>query len=162
MRIVLYILIIFLFTTCNQENGDVRKLQRKIDSLQNRLAETYKPGFGEFMSGIQTHHAKLWFAGQNNNWALADFEVHEIQESLAGIQKFCTDRPETKAITMINAPLDSISNAITKKDPGLFKNSFVLLTNTCNNCHKITNHGFNIVIIPSVLPVSNQDFRTTK
>ena len=35
------------------------------------------PGFEEFMSNIQAHHAKLWFAGQNHNWKLADFEIHE-------------------------------------------------------------------------------------
>ena len=151
-----------LILSCNSNQGKYRKLQTKIDSLQKELAETYKPGFGEFMSGIQIHHAKLWFAGQNQNWALADFEVHEIQESLDDIQKFCTDRPETKAITMINPAIDSISNAIAQKDPGRFKSSFVLLTNTCNSCHKATEHGFNVVTIPTNLPVVNQDFKASK
>jgi hypothetical protein len=137
-------------------------MQATIDSLQKQLNETYKPGFGEFMSGIQTHHAKLWFAGQNQNWPLADFEVHEIQEALEDLQKFCSDRPELKTIEMINPAMDSVNNAIQQKNPQLFKSSFVLLTNTCNNCHKATEHGFNVVTVPTNLPVVNQDFKPVK
>lgn len=147
--------------SCNQKNDNVQKMQVTIDSLKKELAETYKPGFGEFMSGIQTHHAKLWFAGLNENWALADFEVHEIQESLEAIQKFCADRPESKAISMINPAIDSISNSITQKNSSLFKSSFVLLTNTCNTCHNQTEHGFNVVTIPSASPVVNQEFKVS-
>ena len=134
-------------------------MQAKIDSLQKKLAETYKPGFGEFMSGIQTHHAKLWFAGQNKNWALAEFEMHEIQEALDAILKFCSERPEVKQMGMINPAIDSINNAIGQKNPELFKSSFILLTNTCNKCHKATDHGFNVVTVPTNLPVVNQDFK---
>jgi hypothetical protein len=114
------------------------------------------------MTGIQLHHAKLWFAGQNQNWPLADFEIHEIQESLDDIGEFCSDRPEVKSIGMIKAPIDSVTSAIQQKNLQLFKSSFSLLTNTCNNCHKATDHGFNVVIIPTNPPVSNQDFRVAK
>ena len=160
MKSILVISLILVFTTCRQQDKSVTQLQSKIDSLEKKLADTYKPGFGEFMSGIQTHHAKLWFAGQNQNWPLADFEIHEIQESLENIQKFCTDREETKSIGMINARIDSLINAIQQKNPDLFKNSYTLLTNTCNNCHIATKHEFNIVTIPSSPPVTNQDFKS--
>ncbi|MFI5132645.1 MAG: hypothetical protein ACHQFX_21760 [Chitinophagales bacterium] len=162
MRYLLPIVALFLIFSCNQENDKMQQMQSTIDSLQKQIAETYKPGLGEFMSGIQTHHAKLWFAGQNQNWALADFEIHEIEESLDDIRKFCSDRPEVKVIAMINSPIDSVSNAIQQKDLQLFKSSFILLTNTCNNCHKATDHSFNVVTIPSSLPVVNQDFRPVK
>src|SRR5258708_38603889 len=110
-----------IIISCNQENNKVYQMQATIDSLGKKLDETYKPGFGEFMSGIQVHHAKLWFAGQNKNWPLADFEVHEIQESLDDIQKFCNDRPEIKSIGMIKPAIDSVNNAIQQKNLMLFK-----------------------------------------
>lgn len=159
MKIFALITITLIITSCNQQGDKINELQSTIDSLQKQLNETYKPGFGEFMSGIQTHHAKLWFAGQNQNWPLADFEVHEIQEALEDVQKFCSDRPEIKAIGMINPAIDSIDNAIQQKSSQLFKNSFILLTNTCNNCHKATDHGFNVVTIPTNLPAVNQEFK---
>jgi hypothetical protein len=144
---------------CNQQNTQASQMQSKIDSLQEQLDKTYKPGLGEFMTGIQLHHAKLWFAGQDQNWPLADFEIHEIQESLDDIDLFCKDRPEVKSIGMLKPAIDSVTNAIQQKNLQWFKNSFSALTNTCNNCHKATDHGFNVVIIPTSPPVSNQDFK---
>jgi hypothetical protein len=159
MKFSIVAVLVFMFTACNQQSNQVQEMQSTIDSLQKKLDETYKPGFGEFMSGIQMHHAKLWFAGQNKNWPLADFEVHEISESLDDIQKFCKDRPEVKSIGMINPAIDSVNNAIQQKSLPLFKSSFILLTNTCNNCHKATEHAFNVVTIPVNLPVVNQEFK---
>jgi hypothetical protein len=144
---------------CNAETKEAQRMQSKIDSLQARLNKTYKPGLGEFMTGIQLHHAKLWFAGQNQNWPLADFEIHEIQEALDDINEFCKDRPEIKSIGMLKPTIDSMTEAIGHKDLQSFKNNFSVLTNTCNTCHKATDHGFNVVIIPTNPPVSNQDFR---
>ena len=49
------------------------------DSLHKMMAE-YAPGLGEIMGGIQTHHAKLWYAGINDNWKLAQYEIDELKE----------------------------------------------------------------------------------
>lgn len=162
MKLPALLITISLIISCNQQNDNTKTMQETIDSLQKQLANSYKPGLGEFMSGIQLHHAKLWFAGQNQNWPLADFEVHEIQEALEDIQKFCSDRPEVKAIGMIDPAIDSVNKAIQQKSSDLFKNSFMSLTTTCNNCHKATEHGFNVVTIPVNLPVVNQEFKPIK
>jgi len=162
MRPLLLLSIIMLLAACNQQNNDTTKLQSQVDSLQVKLNNTYRPGLGEFMLGIQLHHAKLWFAGQNRNWALADFEVHEIGESLDNIKKYCTDRPEVKNIGVIDPAINSINEAIKKKDLESFKTAFVALTTNCNNCHKTSQHAFNVVIIPTALPVVNQDFKPSK
>jgi len=159
MKNSILIIITLSIISCNSQTDKVEKMQATIDSLQKKLDDTYKPGFGEFMSGIQMHHAKLWFAGQNQNWPLADFEINEIKEALEDLPKYCADRPEVKSLPMINAPLDSISNAIQQKNIQSFKSSFILLTATCNNCHKETEHAFNVVTIPAGLPVMNQDFK---
>lgn len=161
MRHILLIILTFVFFACNQQT-DNKVLQNRIDSLESKLADTYKPGFGEFMSGIQTHHSQLWFAGQNENWKLADFEVHEIMEAIEDIQKFQTERKESQMIGMINPALDSINNAIQQKNPALFKSSYTLLTYTCNNCHRAADFEFNVVKIPDTQPFSNQDFKISK
>jgi hypothetical protein len=158
-KLLILLPILCILIACNQKSNQPGQMQSKIDSLEKQLDKTYKPGLGEFMTGIQLHHAKLWFAGQNQNWPLADFEIHEIQEALDDIDEFCKDRPEVKSIGMLKPAIDSVTDAIRQKDLQLFKNSFSLLTNTCNNCHKATDHGFNVVVIPVIPPVSNQDFR---
>ena len=148
----------FIFTAGCQNNQQITSLQIQLDSLRNQLNHSYKPGFGEFMSAIQAHHVKLWFAGKNENWELADFEVKEIKELFDDIRTFETDRVETESTTIIDAPLDSVQVAITQKNLPEFEHYFSLLTNTCNTCHQSVDYGFNVVTIPAFQPFANQAF----
>jgi hypothetical protein len=147
-----------VLVSCGQPGPDNTALQAQVDSLQRRMSNSYIPGLGEFMSGIQVHHEKLWFAGTAQNWKLANFEIDEIREALDDIQRFCTDRPEIASIPMILPPMDSISKAVAQQDLPRFKSAFVLLTYTCNNCHRATKHEFNVIQIPTTPPFSNQVF----
>ncbi len=151
--------ILFLIMACNHKNREVSQLQTKIDSLENRLNQAYVPGFGEFMSGIQVHHNKLWFAGINRNWPLADFEIHEIIETVGYIQKYQTRRKESREVDILLPVLDSVSAAVRTGNEIAFRKNFNVLTETCNTCHKQTDFGFNIVKIPDSPPFSNQVFK---
>ena len=148
-----------LAISCKQPDNSNAALQSRIDSLEKKLATTYKPGFGEFMSSIQIRHAKLWFAGKNQNWELADFEMHEIGETLDAIKAYQAEREESKKVDMLKPALDAVNDAIQKKDSALFNSSYLLLTSTCNNCHKAVNFGFNVVKVPDTAPFSNQSFK---
>lgn len=162
--IIKYGIIAALLTLSACNSNDPRKptdpqsLQSQIDSLQKKLNDTYKPGLGEFMSGIQIHHAKLWFAGAAGNWKLADFEVGEIKESLDDIEKYCTDRPEVSSLPMIRPALDSVAAAVSAANTPKFQSAFTFLTTTCNSCHRATKHEFNVIKIPTTPPFSNQEF----
>jgi hypothetical protein len=147
-----------ILISCNQPGHDTDILQSRIDSLQLKLDKSYKPGLGEFMSGMQVHHAKLWFAAEAGNWRLSDFEMKEIREAIDDIQTYCNDRPEVLSIPMIKPALDSVDEAIRNKSITQFKYSYNLLTNTCNNCHRATKHEFNVIQIPTTPPFTNQSF----
>lgn len=151
--------VVCLMISCKQPDESTAVLQSRIDSLEKKLANTYKPGFGEFMSSIQVHHAKLWFAGKDQNWQLADFEMHEIGEAIDAIQQYQTEREESKKVGMLKPSLDAVKDAIDKKDPVLFNSSYLLLTSSCNNCHKAVDFGFNVVKVPDTPPFSNQAFK---
>ena len=99
MKQFLFSSFLFALFSCNNSSDQITQLQKKTDSLQHELNNTYKPGLGEFMSSIQVHHAKLWFAGQNNNWKLADFEIHEIMEAVEDIQHYDQGQGRGKRIT---------------------------------------------------------------
>ncbi|HEU4718945.1 MAG TPA: hypothetical protein VFU15_13970, partial [Bacteroidia bacterium] len=90
-----------LFLCCSSPPDKSAALQEQIDSLQKKLDDTYRPGFGEFMSGIQVHHAKLWFAGKEQNWKLADFELHEIMETVDDLKKYQSERRESDKLIML-------------------------------------------------------------
>ena len=78
---------------CAQQNAADHKTNVAIDSLEKRIQrlekEKYKPGLGELMAVIQMHHAKLWYAGINNNWKLSAFEVDEIKDRIYIRESLC-------------------------------------------------------------------------
>ena len=47
---------------------------------------SYRPGLGELMNFTQMRHAKLWFAGQEQNWQLAQYEVDDCRR---GLMRWC-------------------------------------------------------------------------
>ncbi|MDR3694660.1 hypothetical protein [Mucilaginibacter sp.] len=160
---IIFLLIVFicglsLFSACGSGNNNAQ-LQVQVDSLNKKLAQTYRPGLGEFMMGIQIHHAKIWYAGKNQNWALANFEVGEIRETLEDVKQYCYDRPEVKSLPIIYPALDSLDKAIKAKSPQAFEKGFILLTNSCNECHQTTNHQFNVIKTPETPPFTNQEFK---
>jgi hypothetical protein len=152
-KIMIFILGLMIFTSCSDNSKQIRELENKLEEVKS-----YKPGFGEFMSNVQIHHAKLWFAGKNQNWKLTEFEINEIKETFDDLKIYQSEREETKLIPMISVALDSVSSSIEQKDLKLFKNSFVLLTNTCNDCHLAAHFEFNKIKIPETPPFSNQVF----
>lgn len=158
IKYFLILISLLLLYSCSDNSVRVSQLQNEINELQKKVYDSYKPGFGEFMSNVQIHHAKLWFAGINQNWALADFEVKEIKESFDDLKKYQTEREETKMIPMINIPIDSVNVAIQRKDLKSFKDDFVSLAKTCNACHSENHFEFNRIKIPETPPFSNQVF----
>lgn len=151
------LILVFSFSSCKDEK--MERLQNDVDSLKTKMENSYKPGLGEFMLAVQTHHAKLWFAGINENWELADFETGEIKETLDDAVKYLPERKETKEVPMIFPALDSLHVSINNKDLKMFTKSYKTLTNTCNDCHKAVHFEFNVIKIPTSEPVSDQDFK---
>lgn len=129
--------------------------------LKQRLKDAYKPGFGEFMGNIQRHHAKLWFAGINENWKLADYELHELVENVEDIEKYVIERIESRQVVMLEPSINNIKKAIGKKDLLKFKESFNNLTASCNSCHTSNSFEFNVITIPKNPPVTNQEFKVS-
>lgn len=160
MKHIFLILLTFMLFACSpqMQTDEIKTLQNRIDSLETKLSDTYKPGLGDLMGNIQIHHGKLWFAGQNQNWQLADFEIHELEEAIEDIEAFHKGRKEIETIDMIKPALEAVENAIDQKDPIAFTTGYNILTNTCNACHQAADHGFIVIQTPENLPFSNQDF----
>jgi hypothetical protein len=161
-KIILFILTLSLASCSLQNDEQAKMLQGRIDALEEKQNDSYRPGLGEFMLGIQMHHAKLYFAGKNSNWQLADFELGEINETIEGIKKYANDRKEVKTIDMINKPLTNLDSAVKHQDVKEFETDFSLLTATCNSCHQTNGFAFNVIKVPDALPVSDQVFTPAK
>jgi hypothetical protein len=126
--------------------------------------EAYVPGLGEMMSLQQMRHAKLWFAGQAENWELAAYEIDELGEGFDDIVKFHPTHkdspvaPKDAIPRMVTEPLKDLRAAVDKKDSQTFGRAYNSLTAACNNCHQATNFAFNAVQTPAMNPYPNQVF----
>ncbi|OAI15505.1 hypothetical protein A1507_13835 [Methylomonas koyamae] len=124
----------------------------------------FVPGLGEIMAQTSTRHAKLWFAGQAQNWALAAYEVDELHEGIEDAGKY---HPTHKHIRQpipdllaqyLDQPLAALDQAVKAKNQQAFIANYDKLTAACNACHQATEFGFNVVARPSFNPFANQVF----
>ncbi len=116
---------------------------------------SYKPGLGELMNFTQMRHAKLWFAGREQNWQLALYEADELQEGFDDVVRFHSshkDSPLPLSLLMpkiMNQSLGDLRDAIRAHDEQAFVAAYDELTAGCNSCHQAANFGFNVVRRPS-------------
>jgi len=128
------------------------------------VAEPYTPGLGEIMTLQQMRHNKLWWAGQAANWDLAAYEIKELGEGFDDIVTYHPTHEESPVAPrdaiprMITAPIADLREVIGKRDAQAFEPAFDALTKACNDCHRATNFGFNVVQQPTMNPYSNQAF----
>jgi hypothetical protein len=123
------------------------------------------PGLGEIMTLNQMRHAKLWRAGEAQNWSLAAYELDELQEGFDDVIRFHPTHkdaplPLSALVPKIMAePMQGVRHAVESKNREAFVAAYDGLTNACNSCHQATNFGFNVVRRPADASwFSNQDF----
>jgi hypothetical protein len=128
--------------------------------------ESYEPGLGAFMTATQLRHAKLWFAGKQNNWDLAAYEIDEIKEGLedaARLHPSFDGVPVAEMIkTIIDPRIAGLEKAVRAKSSAKFIVAFDELTSGCNRCHAGANKPFIRIQRPTESPLTNQNFAPEK
>jgi hypothetical protein len=120
----------------------------------------YAPGMGDLMSDLQLRHAKLWYAGRAKNWPLADFELHEIEETFERVARW---HPEEEGMPVgpslqayMHSGTEALEQGAAQRDTAAFEAAFDQFTQGCNRCHAAMKHEFIVIQRPSTEPVSNQ------
>jgi hypothetical protein len=126
-----------------------------------RQGEGYIPTLAAIMREIQFCHIKLSYAGQQSNWALANYEVAQIESNLNNAVQLYQNIPIEK-IKLIDQPLIDLSQAIMAKDKVRFCRALTDMTNACNSCHEAANVGFISIQVPTSSPFSDQSFAPKK
>jgi len=120
------------------------------------------PGLGEIMGATQMRHAKLFFAGQAQNWPLADYEMDELQEGFDDAVRLHPTHKGAAVATLLPSTtadaMTSLHSAIDQHDAAAFAQAFDALTAACNTCHEAADFGFNVVVRPRTNPYTNQQF----
>lgn len=129
--------------------------------------QTYRPGLGDLMTmTVQPRHTKLGLAGQEKNWVLAAYELHELEESFERAALVWPMYRQTNFTELVAAttkePMEAVSTAIKAADAAKFTEAYGRLTATCNACHQATERGFVVIQTPKASSFPDQDFRPVK
>ena len=115
------------------------------------------------MGYLQRFADKLYFAGQAENWPLADFYLHEIEETAAVLTS--TDLYEEDihlnplVESMLVSQVEALEATVDAADRAQFDAAYISLIQSCNACHGATNHAFVRIQTPEASTYTNQDFR---
>jgi hypothetical protein len=138
----------------------VLKLRTELDAVKEQV-----PGLGEYMSAMQLHVAKLWYAAGAGNWKLADYELNELIEGIQGAESLHAEKNNVQITPVLQAMqktlVDSLELAVKASDGVQFKYAYARTISICNDCHKATGNPFIHVIIPTGEPVVNQAWKVS-
>ena len=162
------ILSIYLFVQVKslREEKEISQQQNERQPLTNATGEEKEDvEMVHYMQRIQSFHAKLFYAGEQNNSLLARFYAEEIKEEMEIIAEAeifdeginISENMKLWGIRNINHFLDEIETPQFN-----FRNAFTNLTNACNSCHQATKHSFIQITEPTVPSYFNQEFKPVK
>lgn len=105
-------------------------------------------GFDVAMVEVGYRYGELHFAGQDENWGYAAYQLDKIRTALDnGLER----RPARAASArMIDAPLGAVRAAVEARDGAAFERAFDRLTEACNACHRAEDVAFVTVVRPRV------------
>jgi hypothetical protein len=137
-------------------------LQDSVKQLQAELATAKEmaPGLGEYMTTIQLHAGKLWFAAKAANWELAEYELDELKETIEAAKGLNAEKNGVKISDVLDSVLQTqvaaLDSSIKSKSQTKFQSSYDETLSACNGCHQSAGYKFIHIVRPGAPPVTNQ------
>jgi hypothetical protein len=98
------------------------------------------------MALFQRYSEKLYFAGKNKNWDLADFYLEELEETAENVikSKVVDDgiNVSVQIQEMLLPKIKELQQKVKQKNEKEFQTSYQAMLMNCNGCHMLTKHGF--------------------
>jgi hypothetical protein len=137
-------------------------VQESLKRVQADLATAKEPapGLGEYMTTIQLHAGKLWFAAKASNWKLAEYEIDELKETMEAAKALNAEKNGVKISGVLDSVLQTqvaqLVESIRHKSESEFLKSYDETLSACNGCHTQAGYKFIHIVRPSAPPVTNQ------
>jgi hypothetical protein len=121
-------------------------LKGKTDEKFNEVAHQLQ-GFSRTMWEVSYRYTELYFAGMDENWDYANYQLEHIDEAM---EQGLIRRPshEESAQTFVKVVIPAMQDAIDAKDSDAFINAFNIMTTNCNACHAMEEVAFITVKTP--------------
>lgn len=149
----------------SQSNGGaLTALQEAVKRTQSEVATAKElaPGLGEYMTTIQLHAGKLWFAAKSANWDLAQYELDELKETMEAAKVLNAEKNGIKISSVLDSVLQTqvaeLDKSVKSKSASSFQKSYDETLSACNGCHAEAGFKFIHIVRPSAPAVTNQRF----
>ena len=147
---IIIILTLGLFS-CNQKT-DKETAQgdwiKGTETEQIKTIEKQFRGFDNAMVETGYRYQELYWAGQDQNWEYADYQLEKIKIAIEnGLER----RPKRakSAEHFLSYTLPEMKKSIESKDKMIFNKNFQTMTINCNSCHTMEKVPFFNVQIPT-------------
>ncbi len=150
----------------------IHQLRTEIDKLKTPVAMEDEPEeeeieVAEVMGTLHRHTSKLDLAVGGENWELASFYFHEMEETLEVFEEHEVIEDELNLSglykSLLKNELTALDQQIDAKDLVNAKNGMQSVWASCNSCHKASGHEFIVVkgnSDPGAFP--NQEFGSVR
>lgn len=137
MKWIIFTCYLSFLVACDHQQ---EKAQGKwIQGTETEKLETIEKQFRGFdMAMVETgyRYNELYWAGEDQNWKYAIYQVNKIKKAISnGLER----RPKRakSAQHFLNEIIPQMRDAIAKKDTAIFNDNFKVLTNACTSCHQM-------------------------
>lgn len=104
-------------------------------------------GFDVAMVEVGYRYQELYWAGQDENWDYANYQLEKIEVAIKNGFERRPKRAESGR-HFLNSVLPEMTNTIKSRDTVEFNKFFIMLTSNCNSCHTMEKVPFFTVKIP--------------
>jgi hypothetical protein len=129
-------------------------------------AKELAPGLGEYMTTIQLHAGKLWFAAKGANWDLARYELDELKETIEAAKALNAEKNGVKISSVLDSVLQTqiaeLEKSIKSKSASEFQKAYDETLSACNGCHSEAGYRFIHIVRPIAPPVTNQKWEMSR
>jgi heme exporter protein D len=159
------ITIVFLLVKVVKNDHELAALQDLLKRAQSDLAATKEsaPGLGDYMTTVQLHAGKLWFASKASNWELAEYELGELKETMEAAKTLNAEKNGVKISNVLDSVLQTqiaqLAESIKRKSQAEFQKSYDDTLSACNGCHTESGYKFIHITRPTAPPVTNQNWK---
>jgi hypothetical protein len=146
---IFYFTIVLLTFSCQQNTTNPAQGKWISGSEQDQI-ETIERQFRGFdMTMVETgyRYKELYWAGQDQNWEYALYQLEKIKKTIKnGLQR----RPKRakSAEFFLTSVLPNMKENIQQQDTNIFNQNFDLLTRNCNACHAMEDVAYFTVKTP--------------
>lgn len=164
--------IAMLLTACTSHGDadaarEIAALRTQVEALQAKQSaledsEAPKAELGQQMLMLQIRHARLWAAGEGENWLLAQFQLAELNEALDDVVEQNGDhaalQPQKLSVVLpaiMKPAVAQLRAAINDGSKIEFERAYDGLSNACSSCHKAADHGFLVIQRPGTPMLDN-------